>query len=250
MAGETLLVGLAHPDDELGAAGAILAQLARGDRVVIVWLTRGEMTEAFGPIASDEVARRRTEQGARAGEILGAETRFLDYPDTRLVHSRETAIDVAKLICEIRPTGLLTWGDAWVRGMRHPDHQAAGAIFRDAISLARIAKLMAPLTPHRLTVPIFTLRDIHSPLPAVTLDVSDHLEKIQELGRFYHQNVGFGNPEWLIDRLQTLGSRCSVPYGEEYDAWETEGGLVTSLLPPRPLANLMHPERDEVTPAR
>ena len=46
----TLLVGLAHPDDEVGAAGTILAQKARGDRVVVVWLTRGEMTEAFGAI--------------------------------------------------------------------------------------------------------------------------------------------------------------------------------------------------------
>ena len=31
---KTLLVGLAHPDDEVGAAGSILAQKARGDRVV------------------------------------------------------------------------------------------------------------------------------------------------------------------------------------------------------------------------
>lgn len=245
MAGETLLVGLAHPDDELGAAGAILAQRARGDRVVIVWLSRGEMTEAFGPVSVEEVARRRTEQGERAGAILGVETRFLDYPDTGLVYTRETAIEVAKVICDIQPTGLLTWGDAWVRGMRHPDHQATGAIFRDAVSLARIAKVVAPLTPHRLTVPIFTLRDIHSPLPTVAVDVGDHLERIQELGRFYHEAVGFGNQEWLLDRLHTLGERWSVPYAEEYDAWETAGGLVESLLPPRPLANLMHPERDE-----
>lgn len=44
----TLLVALAHPDDELGAAGTILAQRALGDRVVILWLTLGEMTEALG----------------------------------------------------------------------------------------------------------------------------------------------------------------------------------------------------------
>ena len=243
MARETLLVGLAHPDDELAAAGAIVAQRARGDRVVIVWLTRGEMTEAFGPIPVEEVARLRTEQGVRAGEIIGAETRFLDYPDTRLVYSRDVAIDVARLICQIQPTGLLTWGDAWVRGMRHPDHQAAGRIFRDAVTLARIAKLTAPRPPYRGNVPIFTLRDIHSTLPTVAVDIGEHLEKVQELAQFYHQRVGFGDPEWLNDRLHTLGLRWSVPYAEEFDAWETEGGLVSTLLPSQPLANFMHPER-------
>ena len=29
---------LAHPDDELGCAGTIAAQVERGDRVVVVWL--------------------------------------------------------------------------------------------------------------------------------------------------------------------------------------------------------------------
>ena len=33
--------------------------VARGDRVVVVWLTRGEMTEAFGPLPASEVAARR-----------------------------------------------------------------------------------------------------------------------------------------------------------------------------------------------
>lgn len=244
MAGETLLVGLAHPDDEVGAAGALLAQRARGDRVVIVWLTRGEMTEAFGPIPAAEVARRRTEQGARAGEILGVETRFLDYPDTRLAYSREIAIEVAKLIAEIQPTGLLTWGDAWVRGVRHPDHQAAGQIFRDAVTLARIAKLTAPLPPYRGAIPVFTLRDIHSRLPAVAIDVGAHLEEIQELARFYHEGVGFGNPDWLLDRLRTIGTGWKLPYAEEFDAWETEGGVVETILPPRPMETMMHPDRE------
>ena len=146
---KTLLVGLAHPDDEVGAAGTILAQKARGDRVVVVWLTRGEMTEAFGPVPSDQVAARREEHGRRAGEILGVETRFLDFGDCRLEANVESAWRVAKVLAEIRPDALLTWGDAWGRGMRHPDHQASGKIFRDAITLARIAKVVAPGQPHR-----------------------------------------------------------------------------------------------------
>src|SRR5690606_9360371 len=201
----TLLVGLAHPDDEVGAAGAILAQRARGDRVVVTWLSRGEQTEAFGSLPTREVGRRREEQGRRAAEILGVEARFLDFPDTALSADRESVIEVARLICEIKPDGLLTWGEAWVRGMRHPDHQACGQIFRDAVTLARIAKIVDPLEPHRKPVPVYTIRDIHSRLPGVGVDVSPHREKILEVADHYLHGVGFGDPEWLEMRLRSTG---------------------------------------------
>ena len=242
---ETLLVGLAHPDDEVGVAGTILAQRARGDRVVIVWLTRGEMTEAFGPLTTAEVAEKRTEQGTRAGELLGVETRFLDFPDTALVADRETAVEVARLICDIRPTGLITWGDAWVRGMRHPDHQACGKIFRDAVSLARMAKVVAPLEPHREAVPVYTLRDEHSPLPAIAVDVTPHRQGIAAIADFYLHGVGFGDPTWMEHRLRQAGGRWGSRYAEELDAWEGGGNrLVPSLLPAELPDHTFHPARE------
>lgn len=235
-------MGLAHPDDEVGVAGTLLAQRARGDRVVIVWLTRGEMTEAFGPIPTEEVARRRAEQGARAGELLDVETRFLDLPDSALSADRESAVRVARLICELRPTGLITWGDAWVRGMRHPDHQACGKIFRDAVNFARVAKVVAPAEPYRGDLPIFTLRDAYSPLPAVAVDVTPHRQRIAELADFYMRGVGFGDPAWMEHRLREAGARWGCPYAEELDAWETEAGrLVTTLLPAPLAAHTYHP---------
>lgn len=241
---ETLLVGLAHPDDEVGGAGTILAQRARGDRVVIVWLTRGEMTEAFGPLPLEEVAERRTSQGEQASALLGAECRFLDFPDTSIEATREAAIAVAKLICEIRPTGLLTWGEGWARGIRHPDHQAAGKIFRDAIMLARIAKLVAPLPPHRADVPVFSIRDIHSAIPAIGVDVTAHREMIDRVAELYFHGLGFGDPEWLDHRLAETGSRWGTRFAEEFDAWESEAGtLVNTLLPAPPLPGVVHPTR-------
>lgn len=241
---QTLLVGLAHPDDEVGLAGTILAQRARGDRVVIVWLTRGEMTEAFGPLPATEVAKRREEQGRHAGEILDVETRFLDFADTRLEATRDAALRVAPLLSEIRPTGLLTWGAAWIRGMRHPDHQACGQIFRDAVTLARIAKAVAPGAPHRDPTPVFTFRDAHSRLPAIGVDVTPFRERIQELADFYLHGIGFGDPEWIEHRLRDTGSRWGCRYAEEVDAWETVvSGTVPALLPAEPLPGLIHPER-------
>lgn len=243
MAEETLLVGLAHPDDEVGAAGTILAQRARGSRVVIVWLTRGEMTEAFGPIDREEVARRRTEQGQRAGEILGAETRFLDFPDTGLEATRSAALTVARVIAEIRPTGLLTWGDGWTRGIRHPDHQACGRIFREAVTLARIAKVVAPLPPHRAHVPVFTIRDVHSTLPATAVDVEPFVETVHEVAGLYLEGVGFGDPEWLDRRMRATGERHGLRFAEEFDAWESQPGAYPALLPAPELPGVMHPER-------
>lgn len=230
----TLLVALAHPDDELGAAGTILAQRALGDRVVILWLTRGEMTEALGDVSAGKVARLRTEQGREAGEMLGAESLFLDFPDAALEATPEAAQRVASSIAEVRPDGVITWGDAWVRGMRHPDHQACGRIVRDAITLARIKKIVAPAAPHRAEVPVFTYRGLHSSLPAVVVDVEPYVESVLALGRFYEERVGFGHPEWLEARLAEAGSRWGLRYAEEFDAWETKGGVVEALLPAEP----------------
>jgi LmbE family N-acetylglucosaminyl deacetylase len=242
---KTLLVGLAHPDDEVGAAGTILAQRARGDRVVVVWLTRGEMTEALGPIPTAEVAARREEQGRRAGEILGVETRFMDFADCSIDASPESAHRVARLVAEIRPDALLTWGDAWGRGMRHPDHQASGKIFRDAITLARIAKVVGPGQPHRAPVPVFTFRGAHSTLPAVAVDVEPFRDQIHELGRFYRENIGFGNAEWIDRRLRVTGEPYGLGYAEVFDAWETRGGIVPSLLPAEPDdGEVQHPDRE------
>lgn len=244
MSARTLLVGLAHPDDEVGAAGTILAQRARGDRVVVVWLTRGEMTEAFGPLPPEEVASRREAHGRRAAEILGAETRFLDFPDCRLVADAAAAQRVAKLLAEVKPDGVVTWGEAWGRGMRHPDHQAAGRIFRDAVTLARIAKIADPLPPHRGFAPVFTYRGGFSQLPAVAVDVEPHVETIHALARFYREEIGFGDPAWLDRRLRAAAAPYGLRFAEVFDAWETKPGVVPSLLPADPADDEPpHPDR-------
>lgn len=244
MTQQTLLVGLAHPDDEVGAAGTILAQKARGDRVVVVWLTQGEMTAAFGNIPAREVARRRTEDGREVGRILGVETRFLDFPDTRVAATPDSFYRVARLIAEIQPAGVLTWGNAWIRGMRHPDHQACGEIFRSAIVLARIAGVVQPLEPHRLPTPVFTYRDAHSQLPAVAVDVEPFLDQILELASVYYRSLRFGDPGWIRGRLETAGKEWGLRYAEVFDAWETRPGRFATLLPAEYDGPPPHPTRN------
>lgn len=240
----TLLVVLAHPDDELSAAGTMAAQRARGDRVVLVWLSRGEMTQAFGPLAPDEVAARREAQGAEAARILDVEHRFLDFADTRIEATPDAARRVARVLARERPDGILTWGDSWLRGPRHPDHQACGVIVRDAITLARIAKVVEPLEPHRAFCPVFTFRGIHSRLPEVGVDVTPHLETIHRLAAFYHDAIGFGDEDWLRRRLRDAGTAWGVEAAETFDAWESRPGLTAALLPADPGGLNLHPDRD------
>jgi LmbE family N-acetylglucosaminyl deacetylase len=217
--------------------------VARGDRVVLLWLTRGEATDAYGGLPIEEVAERRDALAARVGRLLGVETRFLDFPDTAVQEGPESTSRVARILAEIQPDGVLTWGDAWVRGMRHPDHQATGKIVRAAITLARIRRAVAPNPPHREAAPVFTYRGLHSTLPAVAIDAEPWLDQIFAVADIYHEELQFPDRRWLESRLRTIGARWGLRWAEEFDAWETEGGLVESLLPARQAGLEPHPER-------
>lgn len=230
MTGKTLLVALSHPDDEIGCAGTMAAHAALGHRVVLLFLTRGEMTEALGPLTAQEVAARRSRHALEAGRILGAEVRLLDFPDTRVEVSAESNYRLAREVAEIRPDAVITWGHAWRRGPRHPDHQATGEIVRAGITLARIARVVQPLPPHRLLAPVYTLREPHSTLPAAAIDVSAQTATVLELGAFYRERVGWPQQDWLEQRIRTAGHVWGVAAAEVFDAWESEGGLRSTLV--------------------
>lgn len=227
---KTILVALTHPDDEVGCSGTVAAHRAAGDRVVLLWLTRGEMTEIYGGMSTREVIETRIEQGRRAAEILDAEHRFLAFPDTRIHATPDAAREVARTLAQIRPDAVITWGDAWVRGMRHPDHQATGQIVRDAITLARLGRITAPDDPHRDAAPVFTIRGEHSTLPEAVVDVSPHVDKVLELARFHRDRVGWPEEEWLLDRLRRAGEPHGFEAAERFDAWETPPGPAKVLL--------------------
>jgi len=214
----------------VGCAGTIAAHRARGDRVVLLWLTRGEMTQAFPELQPDRVAALRMEHGRGAAEILGAEWRFLAFSDTRVVATPDAAREVARVIADVRPDGVITWGDAWARGMRHPDHQAAGKIVRDAVTLARLGRIVEPAAPHRDPAPVFTLRGRHSILPLAVVDVRPHLDTVFALQRYYLERIGFPTETWLRDRLRAAGKPHGLEAAEAFDAWETEPTVAVTLF--------------------
>jgi hypothetical protein len=61
--------------------------------------------------------------------------------------------------------------------------------------------------------------------------VEPYLERIHALARFYYERIGFGNADWIDRRLRAAGEPHGLRYAEAFDAWETPGGVVDSLLP-------------------
>jgi N-acetylglucosamine malate deacetylase 1 len=225
-----LLVALSHPDDEVGCAGTIALHRAQDVRVVLLFLTRGEMTESLGPLSAERVGVERVKHAEQVAKLLDCEVRFLDFADTRIEISSDAMYRVGRAIAEIKPDAVITWGDAWMRGMRHPDHQATGEIVRGGITIARMKRAVAPIEPHRGAAAVFTLRDRHSALPCAALDVSAVEEKALEVGRFYKGRVGWPDEGWHRQRLEMAGWRWGVKAAEEFDAWESAPGLRKSLL--------------------
>ena len=83
MAGKSVLVIAAHPDDEvIGAGGTIAAHAAAGDSVYIAILTEGASVQFPGDMGKVALKKRQAEEVA---ELLGARELFMaDFPDQRL----------------------------------------------------------------------------------------------------------------------------------------------------------------------
>jgi LmbE family N-acetylglucosaminyl deacetylase len=170
------------------------------------------------------------EHAHHIARLLDCELRFLDFRDTLIEYSAAATHQVARTVAEVKPDAVITWGDAWIRGKRHPDHQATGAIVRAAVTVARLKRAVAPIEPHRGTAAIFTLRDRHSVLPRAAIDVSAHEGVVLEVARFYRERVGWPPDEWLREALHQTGRDWGVRAAEEFDAWESAPGLRRSLL--------------------
>ncbi|MBC8450013.1 MAG: PIG-L family deacetylase [Chloroflexi bacterium] len=123
-----LMAVLAHPDDEAFGVGGTLARYgAEGCDVHLVTATRGEA----GQIAEPDLATPANlpyvrEQELRcACQIYGIHPpRFLDYLDGQLtvVHQGQAVGKLVRIIREVRPQVLLTFGPDGIYG--HYDHIA------------------------------------------------------------------------------------------------------------------------------
>ena len=121
----SVLVVIAHPDDETFGLGAVIDQLTRaGAGVHILCYTHGGAS-TLNQTRDDLHRARETELRQAAAELGAAGVTLLDYPDGGLADIPAGDLDghVAAAAARVSASGVLVFDDTGVTG--HPDHRAA-----------------------------------------------------------------------------------------------------------------------------
>ncbi len=129
---DLLAIG-AHPDDvELGAGGTIAMEVARGRKVGIIDLTRGEL----GTRGSAEL---RDKESAESAEILGVEFRTnMCFRDGFFLNDESHQLALVSYIRYFRPELIICNAVS----DRHPDHGKGAALVSQACFLSGLAKII------------------------------------------------------------------------------------------------------------
>lgn len=217
MSADILVVG-AHPDDiEIGIGGAVCKFCRAGYRVVLLDLTRGEL----GTRGSVE---ERAREASRAAEILGvAERENAGLPDGGLSNVVEQRKVVAEFIRKHSPRIIL----APMSNDRHPDHNAAHELVRDANHLAGIGGLESKYPRYRSKWVYYYRVYVDAGTPHLVIDISNEFETKMEALRAYQSQ--FYNPNYVGEstyistpgfweairaRAVLLGARIEARYAE------------------------------------
>ena len=211
----------AHPDDaELAMGGTIAREAARGRRVALVDLTRGECGSRGTP-------ETRAAEAAEAARILGAAHReSLGLPDARLQAAPEHRDPMVEAIRRLRPRVVLL--QHWEQ--RHPDHAAASRIVYDACFLSGLRNYRPDLgpafRPAKLAYTV-TMTEANNLAPTFVVDVTPFWEtKLRAISAFASQfapSPGETGPlpldlfkEGVELSGRRHGQRIGVRYGEGF----------------------------------
>jgi LmbE family N-acetylglucosaminyl deacetylase len=214
-----IMAVFAHPDDEIGCAATLAKHAARGDEITLVWTTYGENASHFEGVEHAEVKRVREGHGREVAAMLGARHHFFDLGDTRLEGSRREAIELARLYTDLQPDAVITWDDF----NPHPDHRATAKIAYDAITLARIPKVMREgeghegRAAHRKPVSFYQYAAPESGRPVVHIEVNDTAELGARVLEYYGKFYGWEfTPEQFLGGRAALGRAVGVKYAEKF----------------------------------
>ncbi len=212
---KVILSVFAHPDDELGAIGTLANHARRGDDVYMCWTTYGENTSKYPNLTPQEVKIERKRHAEEIAKIIGAkEIRFMDYGDTMVEPRRDYAVQLAKLYCEIQPDAIITW-DLF---NNHPDHRNTARLVLDAVTYARIPKIMKPYEAYRKPYPVFHYYNEDSHLPYVEIDITDTVEILKKATKFYAEIYGWKNWDlWIERRKLRIRFSTGLWYAEKFN---------------------------------
>jgi len=211
----------AHPDDaELVMGGTLAREAARGRRIAMVDLTRGEAGSRGTP-------ESRAREAAEAARILGAAHRESPgLKDARLSATPEEKDAMVEVVRRLQPRVVML--QHWRQ--RHPDHAAASRIVYDACFLAGLRNYRPDLgpafRPAKLVYAV-TMTEATDLAPTFVVDITAHWEtKLRAISAFASQfTPASGETGPLpLDRFQDAvelagrrhGQRIGVRYGEGF----------------------------------
>jgi LmbE family N-acetylglucosaminyl deacetylase len=198
-----VLVVAPHPDDEaIGCGGAIRLHADRGDRVVVVFLTSGEL--GLKHLPREEAWRVREGEAGEAATVLGvARLAFLRGPDWMLGENPDkVVIGLRGLIEEEGPQLVYLPHE----GDEHPDHKASLPIVLRALQGRAVPPLLA--------------YEVWTPLPGYdeVKDVSAVMERKLEAIRCHCSQVGYYRYDRAAEGLAryrgAIAGRCD--YAEAF----------------------------------
>ncbi len=222
---DILAIG-AHPDDvEIGAAGSLIKAAKEGKRVGILDLTYAELS-------SNGSVERRQAEAAAASQAMGLAARYnFGLPDRGLESVRDEAVRrVVDLIRRTRPQVVLApyWQD------RHPDHESASRIVREAVFSAGIHKFngydaLPGFRPQRLYYYFINT----TAAPSFVVDISDiYIEKMGVLRCYKSQ---FEREEGSVATPLNNGYLEAVEYRERLFGQQTGVLFAEGFVSPAPL---------------
>ena len=190
-----------------------------GHTTAIVDLTRGELSTR-GTVA------RREEESRAAAEILGVEARDnLGVPDGGIENTRDSRVQVVKVLREYRPTIVLAPHPV----ARHPDHARASELVRDACFLAGLAKIE---TGQERCMPVSVLyyfEHVFEEMPDIVVDITETFDVKMRAVRAYSSQFyqpGQDGPQTYLSRKEYLeeveararffGTLINGKYGEAF----------------------------------
>jgi LmbE family N-acetylglucosaminyl deacetylase len=164
------------------------------------------------------VRRIRQEHGAAIARLIGAEHHFFDMGDSLLTGSRQEALQLARLYARFQPDAIITWSD----DHPHPDHRMTARIAFDAVTLARIPKILGydagePIAPHRKPVLFYQYASSAVQRPYVHIDVSQEIDLACQAFAFYQEFYGWSyTPEQFRASRAAMGREAGVDFAEKF----------------------------------
>ena len=232
----------AHPSDAFPGIGGTLAKHAkRGDNVILLSVTYGihVHTERLRDKSVEEIKDIVREESTEAAEILGVKDyRFLDFDDSPLVMTKETLIEVGKVIQDTRPDIVISVHYPFKEAQRGHDHGETARM----IDRAPVWRHPDVEAPHRAKTIYYSTMDfiagLNYPMPTppdVFVDITDTMEQKIEacIATWGSIAEGFDPEKYAEDsRLEHrfFGRIVGVEYAEPFES--VRGQRVVEYLAP------------------